>query len=436
MSSGGTTGTQASGGIASSIAEPLPYTLLSLNRYARIMQVNPAHFNGLVSSTIFPLENRCSDLWFRYDWQANDSVSWESLAQQIKIAEDDVKAYCRYSPAPDWEAQDVRPWPAGHRHDMYTFGWDVRDEAIGVPTSYDYLISPGRRAVTLIDDAVTITYSDPDGDGYNERATITASTSVTNVNEIKIYVAGRSGAREWEIRPVRSKSLSSGTVTFIVDAWVLVNPDKRALPPTTNGPEGLDLFTASNYLSTVDVYREYTDTTVASAEMFWASNCGYCQGNGCANCTLTSSTGCARITSMNPGMMQPYPATYSSDDGIWSSAFWPAASDPKMVSLWYLAGFMDNEYLAGRSYDPLSQSFAQVIAWMATARLERPFCNCGTASALAAKLQNDMAITDGDTSKNLSFDDLENPFGTRLGEIWAWRRLKKIQGKRLGGYAV
>lgn len=414
----------------------LPYTLLSLNRYARIMQINPAHFNGLVSSTIFPLQNSCSDLWFRYDWQANDSVSWESLAQQIKIAEDDIKAYCRYSPAPDWEAKDVRPWPAGHRRDWYTFGWDARDEAIGVPTSYDYLISPGRRAVSLIDDAVTVTYSDPDGDGYNELATISATTSLTSTDEIKVYFASKSGDRRWEVRPVKSKVISAGTVTITFNAWQLVKPEKKELPPTTNGPEGLNLLDSTNYVTTLDIYREYTDTSAVSSELFWASNCGYCQGNGCANCTLTSSTGCARITSINPGMMQPYPATYSSDDGIWSSAYWPTASDPRMVSLWYLAGFQDNNYLAGRSYDPLSDSFAQAIAWLATARLERPFCNCGTASALAAKLQTDMAITDGDTSKNLSFEDLENPFGTRLGEVWAWRRLKKIQGKRLGGFAV
>src|SRR5687768_3923733 len=105
----------------------LPYTLLSLNRYARVMGIDPAHFNGLASATIFPLVNKCSDIWFRWDWQASDSVSWESLAQQIKIAEDDIKAYCRYSPAPDYEAVDNRPWPSHHRHDIYAYGFGANN---------------------------------------------------------------------------------------------------------------------------------------------------------------------------------------------------------------------------------------------------------------------------------------------------------------------
>lgn len=416
-------------------SDALPYTHLSLNRYAKIMQIDPAHFNQLASATIFPLDNKCSDIWFRYDWQASDSVSWESLAQQIKIAEDDIKAYCRYSCAPDWEAKDVRPWPNNYRHDLYGFGWGSRDP-VGITTSYDYVISPGQRAVTLIDDAVTVTYSDPDGDGYNELATISATTSLTNVNEIKVYIAGKGGDREWEIRPVKTKSISGGTVTITINAWQLVKPTLRTLPPTTAGPEGLDLFSSSTYVPTLDIYREYTDTTAVSSEMFWASNCVSCGGSGCASCQLGTAEGCLKIVSVNPGVVQPFPANYSSDESAWISTSWPAASDPVQVNLWYLAGFQDNEYLAGRSYDPLSASMAQCIAWMATARLERPFCGCGTATALANRLRMDMAVTEGDGSKTYSFEDLENPFGTRLGEVWAWKRLKKLQGKRLGGYPI
>lgn len=436
-SSGGTIGIYVGGATESTIDEnALPYTLLSLNRYAKIMQIDPAHFNGVASATIFPLENKCSDIWFRWDWQASDSVSWESLAQQIKIAEDDIKAYLRFSPAPDWEAVDVRPWERYHRKELYGLGYDSRLEPTTVQPSYDYIISPGRRAVTEILAGAVVTYSDPDGDGFNELATISAATSLTDTREIKLYFAGKGGAREWEIRPIKSKVISGGIVTFKVNSWQLVKPTKRELPPVLGGAEGLDLLDSANYVTTLDIYREYTDTTAISAEMFWASNCGICGGVGCASCSLSTKTGCLRIISVNPSQVQVFPASYSSDLSSWAQESWPTGQDPVQVNLWYKAGFQDNEYLAGRSYDPLSHSYAQAIAWLATARLERPFCNCGTASALARRLQMDMAVTDGDGSKTFSFEDLENPFGTRIGEVWAWRRLKKLQGKPLGGFAV
>lgn len=433
--SGGTTGTTVGGGaIGLGIAAPLQYTHLSPNRYAKLLQINPAHFNGLASATIFPLENRCSDVWFRYDWQATDSISWESLVQQIAEAEADIKDYLRYSVAPDWEVKDPRPWQAHHNRLAYGGGINVYGEPLAIPTSYDYVIAPGQRAVSIIGSAKAVAYSDPDGDGYNELATVTSATTLTDVKEIKVYHTGKEGERDWEVRPIRSKSISGGIVTITFDAWVLVSPDKRELPPTSSGVEALDLLSSANYVGTVDVYREYTDTTSVSAELFWATDCGICGGTGCTSCQLSTTTGCARITSVKPGFVQALPATYSDD--AWAYQVWPTGADPLQVLLWYQAGYQSNRFLAGTDYDPLDQSMAQCIAWLATARLERPFCGCGTSQSLAAKLMTDMAISGENESKNSSFEDLENPFGTRLGEIWAWRRLKKLRGKPLGGYAI
>lgn len=443
---GGTTGTIVGGGsvIIGTVATPLPYTLLSLNRYARIMQINPAHFNGLASPTIFPLTNRCSDVWMRYDWQSPDSVSLESLALSIQGAENDIKKYMHYSVGPDWQVKDIRPWPTYHRRDALRFpypyagflsmGYGASYMTTPIQTSYNYVISPGQRAVSLIAADVNVAYSDPDGDGYNELATITANTSLTDVKEIKVYQASMYGAREWEIRPVKAKAIAAGVVTITFPSWALVNPDKREIPPSSDGEEALDLFDVNNYLATVDVYREYTDTTAVSAEVFWPNGCALCGGAGCSVCTQLSQTGCAKVISVNPGFMHVQPATFS--DGAWNTEVWVNGLEPTQVLLWYSAGFQSNRYLADEAYDPIDDGLAQAIAWLATARLERPFCNCGTATSLAVKLMTDMAISEGDVGKTTSEEDLNNPFGTRLGEIWAYRRLKKIGGKPLGGYVI
>lgn len=430
-SSGGTTGTTVSGGaVVANIAEPLAYTHLSLNRYAKIMQISPAHFNGLASATIFPLTNRCSDVWKRYDWQSPDSVSWESLNQAILEAERNIKDYLRYSVAPEWTVELLQ-WPSIHRRDSYAVVLNAP-----ITLGYDYLISPGVRAVELIKSAAAIAYSDADGDGFNELATITAPTTLTAVTGIKAYVSGKSGAIDWELRPIRSKAISAGTLTIQMDAVYLTNPDLQSLPPTSDGEEALDLLDATNYLTTLDIYREYSDTTVTTAELYWRSTCNYCGGIGCQACYSSTQTGCARVMSSRPALVEVNVATYDVVQDAWYFSPWGIDLPPEQVKVWYYAGQISDRYKNGHDYDPLDQSLAQCIAWLATARLERPFCNCGTATALANRLMMDMAVTEGDVSKNIAFEELDNPFGTRLGELWAYRRLRKLLGKPLGGYAV
>jgi hypothetical protein len=69
---------------------------------------------------------------------------------------------------------------------------------------------------------------------------------------------------------------------------------------------------------------------------------------------------------------------------------------------------------------------------MATARLERPFCHCGVLTALAEKLQTDLALTDPDQSYSLPFSLLDNPFGTRRGEMEAWKRVSNYKDRIVG----
>jgi len=98
--------------------DPIPYTLLSIHRYARIMGINPVHFSGGYGDTIWPImNNSCQDIWVRNSWQYGDMVSREDIARAILDAESDIAHVLGYWPAPKWIEAEVHPYPRFHRPD-------------------------------------------------------------------------------------------------------------------------------------------------------------------------------------------------------------------------------------------------------------------------------------------------------------------------------
>jgi len=147
------------------------------------------------------------------------------------------------------------------------------------------------------------------------------------------------------------------------------------------------------------------------------------------------SDGCFHIRNAKLGEAVPTPAIFDATTEVWNASQFSVCRDPDQVRLYYLAGDLSNENLAGRTCQPLSNWWAQAIAWIATARLERPFCAGTNVLSLTKKFQRDMAIT-GAESFQISEGDLDNPFGTRVGEVMAWRRVKKIAQRRMTGVSI
>src|SRR5574338_11129 len=115
-SAGGTTGTPITSGASPAVfsALPLPWTHLSLPRYAKIMGINAAQFCRAhapsVNPQVFPVGS-CSNVWPRFSWQNNDQVSHEELAYAIQSAEHDLIDLVGYFPSPDWIEQESHDMP-------------------------------------------------------------------------------------------------------------------------------------------------------------------------------------------------------------------------------------------------------------------------------------------------------------------------------------
>lgn len=399
-------------------------TLLSLDRWARLLAVNPVHFSGGVGSQIWPANGACEDIWPQYSWQTNhELVGREEVAMEIAIAEQDIKLAMRHSPAATWEVDESHLWNGYARTRQ------------GGQTEFGMLIAPGRRAVSLIRGAAAVVYSDPDGDGWDERATITVSTDVTDKRQIKVYYAGHDGDPEWEIRPLRSVTISGGVATITLEAWLLFDPDLWEQYPNIGTPfVGIDVTEGGNYVTTVDVYREYNDTSQASVTFYAGSN-GYacCGGVGCDICNGSSYSGCFAIRDNRLGLIDPFPATYA--DGLWtydSSAYCQPAN---RIAISYYAGLQDKEYVRGRTLDPLSHYMAETIMMLSVARLPAAVCSCNNIRERVQDLQKDLStLRDGGQGSTLYArfqhqDIFNNPFGTRVGEVAAWKRIYKLHGE-------
>lgn len=437
------------GGTGLSLATPFPRTILPLATYAKILGLNPMHFAGAVDAThgVMPVDG-CDDIWFKYEWQDHDKVSLWEIAEEIKTAEQDIANFVGYWPARYWIENELIQYEHPFARDARGNGRNIRGQAKSSILRYGNLINPGKRALTLQGTATVVggslTYTDEDSDGYNETATIQMSTTVTDPKEIKIFFSGTEGQLEWEIRPVRSKSISGGVVTIVLDSWLLINPDLYELFPTTAGSVAIDISTVANFVTSVDVYREYIDNTEASVEFYWENGylagstftCPSCGTIGCTVCGYGAQDGCMIARSHHNSEVVAYPATYDSENATWQAAQWAACVEPDFMKVSYLSGDQSQEYLQNRTSDPLTLSWAQVITWIATARLPRPLCTCGVIQEKAQYLARDMAnFTSGDTFF-LTPDAMGSPFGTRRGEVMAWRRLLRLTPERRLNVAV
>ena len=426
-------------------------TLLSLDRWARIMGVSPVHFNGGDGNSIniFPLRKNCNDFWPQYDWQYNDRLSREDLARAIESAEQDIARAVGYFPAPTWIAQETHRYPRHHRRDVWQFGGrNVRGAGKSVKLEHGKFIQAGRRAVAVVEAGAAVVRTDPDGDSYDELATITSATALTNECEIKLYFAGHSGDPEWEIRPLLSKTITGGSVVITVNSWQLFDPDLWELYPGESVQAGpftaIDINTVGNYVATVDVYREYTDFSQASAVLYWepdqlntATTCAVCSGTGCVACSLTEQDGCIHLRGdPDDGLAVPVPATYSASDARWSQVAYSVCRDPDLVKVYYYAGNLADRWRTGSTCEALSEFWARMIAELATARLSKPPCSCNHIRAQYETLREDLAVIGRESSTILDPNLLSNPFGTRRGEIQSWRRVQGLVQRRMGGGAI
>jgi hypothetical protein len=408
------------------LAEPLKDTWLSLNRYMKIMRVvGPPHFYGSYNGTVFPIKD-CSAVVPRHGWQLTTVVSREEIAGEIALAEEELSKYMGFNLAPEFVRNELKMYPKPYEVlAVGSYGIGTNNLEISVPTSGARTLQAGIRGIDLIGSATTggggLDYTDEDSDGALETATITVATTETDACNLKVYVSGQSGDPRWEIRDPRRKYISGGNVVFEFDIWLFINPDIDSRYPEEEQYRAIDFADTANLVTSVDIYKESVDNTQPSVRFFWENT------GGDASAQIYQD-GVLVVRDSAAGEVIPRAATYNADSNIWVTANWVVGRDPDQVRISYYAGSVSQKFLNGISCDPLSETYAKAIAYMATARLSGSVCSCDGVVKFFDSMQEDLALRAGGRSYAIMPGDLQNPFGTRRGEIMAYNLLSKVNG--------
>lgn len=413
-------------------------TLLSLDRFAKILGINPVHFSGASGSEVWPVKAYCGAIWPQYTWQVSDNiVSREEVAESIRDAEADIKRVLGYSPALTWEGPEVINLRAfwNDRAPFHTWQWTHEQ----TPRLHKLLWGKVRAGgqptpITSYGALRTLTYLDVDGDTYKEVARIAnpVAPALPNLSEWRFFMPdvdanGVEIGDPVELTGARIRTLA-GVHYIEFDAWTLLRKQLLTMTPVLNGFQPVAIEPSGNYVSGVYAVRE-TSNALPAARVRWAQM-GTCHTGTCPACASQTQDGCLSIADSHLGMVWPQLGTCVNN--VWVPDMGHACTNPVDMTVWYRAGATSKEYEAGRTTDPLDDYWAQTIAYLAAARLDKPVCGCTNVQSIVAELQRDLTRSDANNrTTTVDFNVLSNPFGTRMGEVKAWRRTMHFANQQI-----
>lgn len=414
-------------------------TLLPVARWGARLGMHPLHLQQVDLASTQTTTPMCGQPVLQHAWQdRGQRTSREDIATAIATAEEQIASVLGYSVLPDWTSEDVRLVDQDWRPEIYPWhGSAVTGKPATVELRNGYFIGGGQRAVSVISAGAAVVYTDEDGDGYKETATAAVATSVTDLNQIAVFYRsadtplGTAADPEWEVRPI-TVGITAGTATI---RW------RRELGVIANlltelEPEAVDGAIDANFITAVDVYRRYTDPATSARYEWEGGGCGCVCGS--ASCGYTVGTGCLLAHDERNSIASIQPATYDAATAAWTMASWAYCRRPDRAVTWYRAGYRDMR--RPRPYYDMDPMLERCVAYMATALLERPVCGCDSVASQMAMWRQDLAMTPvgdvGGGSFQISQGDLANPFGTRYGQVWAWRVLSNSRDRVLGRRAA
>lgn len=433
-------------------ALPIP-----LDIWRGILGYHPWHFWGQANNTTPGLKvtSSCNTVVTEYSWQASDAVGRDEIRQAIQSAADKIREYLGYRVGACYTQKTLqypRPYDARMQYSRPA-GGDGRYLSINVGEGYIKAIGLQTRVLLA---QPSVTYNDNDGDGVAEQFSISFSTTVTNPAEIAVYFAGgdrlnsEAVSEKWRIEPVQV-SISSGTCTVIGPAWILVRPIKlqglatSAIDPTDTGA------VVNNFAQTLEVYRRYTDadgTTIdtAQAVLVWETeppDAYWCQTGVTDLPTFDPyrfdpaaqgyAIARAQIRDARLGEITVGQAVYDSDNDRFVAVNWGAYRQPDRVIIRYLAGAdrseVKSQVRGGGNWD-------QTVARLAMGEMSQRICACDNANHQLYHWQFDLSRAAGanDEQYTISEQNLNAPFGTSRGAIYAWKQVQQLQITR--GFVV
>jgi len=384
-------------------------TLLPLDAYAEYMMMPGWIFNQVYHPER-PLPPSCSNLMYQSGYYGDPTrfIGRDDIARAIARAEDRLARVLGFWPAPAWICDEEHLWQSPERGYV--------PYAPRFKTDWGMVISPGTEAwqqlnMGLYGAGVPIQYTDEDNDGVDDTATVTFATTLTDPCEIEVVPLDEDPTlREWRIRPLTT-SIRDGIFRAVGPRWLFLNPANWY----TLNEHQLD--NDASFLTHVDIWRHYNDTTSLHGRFFWeASDCTE------EPCTETCQNACAEIVRPRNGTFEMHPAARSA--GAWARSEWAVNRTPSGVRIWYYAGFTGSLCNGCE----MSGDVAEAIIRLANVLLPASPCGC---EPTRQRYEKDREILEVSTHTVAA---AEQAFGTSArGAVYAHSVAKSMRPLGRGG---
>jgi hypothetical protein len=345
----------------------------SLWEWAEVLGLNPFLLaqTGTPSELLANSFGACETVFFQTASQRSDHLSRDDVALALLKAESLIARYTRTYPAPRAFRENILyPRPANYSYAQLFRGSSQRLKPIEL--QYGEVNALGVYEETLIDDNVAVTLSDPFTDGFSTRfsATVTVPAG-TLASELRFYYSASDRTtltlEQARIYPLEI-SIIGTTATITGDVALIVKPSlylKRV-------PQILNALNNTNYVTTIDVYRQSVDIS-QSGTLIW-------DNIPCDNppCEYTTTSACFYLTDTRHGYLTPIPAAYDEDTEEFYRVY-PTCKRfaPDRVVANYIAGVpRDDDGL-------VNVTWRQAVVYLSTALLpQTKTCGCEQADVI------------------------------------------------------
>lgn len=200
----------------------------------------------------------------------------------------------------------------------------------------------------------------------NDPVTFTVTVDFTDIDELIICYPGQTTCHILPSEVV----ISGTTATVTIPRCRLLKPEfHRDYKSDPDRPNYTD---DDNFLSTVDVYRNYLNTQTG-ANVVWWRHPGYyhCYSNTWAcdtvgTCSDIRQLVCGYVVNQRQGLVQFEPATYSSG---WTKTAYAVNRCPDGLEVNFMRGYWDR-------YDLIDADLKRAIIAIAHNNLPREYCSC------------------------------------------------------------
>jgi hypothetical protein len=401
---------------------------VTLAKWLRLMNMNPWHSYQL-SNALLPLTSNCNAIVYEYSWQNADRAGRAEIRAAIQNAEEIFYSVTNFSPRPVFRERTIA-WPQAGDYRLYNYtSYDTRNHWLGLNLPEGDVRAVGYEHITT-PVLGQLTYQDLDGDGVFESATCTVAVPA-NTTETEIYVTYLSSDMlndtGLSITP-RSVSIAAGQATIVFDTYTLVRPilytvarpsvlDPSNLPPNVNSP----------FVQSVNVSRRFCDptgTTLETAQAVliwesapypdWAIPCSFGVDSP-DPAALAYAIARIGVRNEKQGIVYGGEGVYNSVTGTWNGRVdFSKCKPPDRVKIRYYAG-RNEEYID------------VAIARLAAAIMARRICACESANREISEWQIDYSRLGATTETYAQPMDIDNPFGSRKGQVYAWRVAQQEQ---------